>query len=99
MDKREFTEGMEFLRVLRKICLNPPKCHKIACNSAAIAISDFHNARKSKVKQNLPNILRLSPSIAHKINVLNGREICEIHHYVSVTSAASSVLSPTVQLT
>ena len=59
---------------------------------------DFHNAGKSKVKQNLPNILRLSPSIAHKTSsVLNGRKICEIHNYFSVTSAASIVLPPTVQ--
>ena len=37
MNKRDFTEGIKGLSVLRKICLNPPKCHKIACNSAAIA--------------------------------------------------------------
>ena len=37
MNKRDFTEGIEVLSVLRQICLNPPKCHKIACNSAAIA--------------------------------------------------------------
>ena len=59
---------------------------------------DFHNVRKSKVKQNLPNILRLSPSLAHTTRcVLNGRKISEFHNYFSVTSAASIVLQPTVQ--
>ena len=52
----------------------------------------------SKVKQILPNVLRLSPSIAHKTSsVLNGRKISEIHNYFSVTSAASIVLPPTAQ--
>ena len=37
VNKRDFTEGIELLRVLRKICLNPPKNYKIACNSAVIA--------------------------------------------------------------
>ena len=50
------------------------------------------------MKQNFPNILRLSPSMAHKTNrVLNGRNISEIHNYFSVTSAVSIVLPSTVQ--
>ena len=69
------------------------------CNPAILSLAvSCHDVQKSKVKQNLPNILRLSPSIAHKTSsVLNGRKINEIHNYFSVTSAASIVLPPTVQ--
>ena len=100
MNKRDITEGIEVLRVLRKICLNPPKCHKIACNCAAVATLNVIFIMRGRVKLNktLPNILRLSPSIAHKTSsVLNGRKISEIHNYFSVTSAASIVLQPTGQ--
>ena len=52
MNKRDFTEGIEVLRVLRKVCLNPPKCHKIACNSAAIAILNMIFIMRGRVKLN-----------------------------------------------
>ena len=52
MHKRDFIEGIEVLRVLRKICLNPPKCHKIACYSAAIATLNVIFIMRGKVKLN-----------------------------------------------
>ena len=50
MNKKNFTEGIEVLRVLRKICLHPTKCHKIACNSAAIAILNVIFIMRGRVK-------------------------------------------------
>ena len=52
MNKREFTKGIEVLRVLRKICLNPPKYHNIACNSAAIATLNVIFIMRGRVKLN-----------------------------------------------
>ena len=52
MNKRDFTDGIEVLRVLRKICLNPPKCHKIACNCAAIATLNVIFIKRGRVKLN-----------------------------------------------
>ena len=52
MNKRGFKEGIEVLRVLIKICLNPPKCHKIACNSAAIATLNLIFIMRGRVKLN-----------------------------------------------
>ena len=52
MNKRNFAEGIEVLGVLRKICLNPPKCHKIACNSAAIATLNVIFVMRGRVKLN-----------------------------------------------
>ena len=101
MNKRDFTKGKEVLRVLRKICLNPPKCHKIACHSAAIAT--FFNVifivrGRVKLNKTYPTYFRLSPTIAHKTSsVLNGRKNSEIYNYFSVTSAAPIVLPPTVR--
>ena len=52
MNKRDFTEEIEVLRVLRKICLNPQKCHKIACNCAAIATLNVILIVRGRVKLN-----------------------------------------------
>ena len=56
MNKGDFMEGIEVLRVLRKICLNPPppqkKNHKIACNSAAIATLNKIFLMHGRVKLN-----------------------------------------------
>ena len=52
MNKRDFTEGIEVLRLLRKICLNPSKCHEIAYNSAAIAIMNVIFIMRGRVKLN-----------------------------------------------
>ena len=52
MNKRDFTEGIEVLRVVRKICLSPPKCQKIACNSTAIATLNVSFVMRGWVKLN-----------------------------------------------
>ena len=52
MNKRDFTEGIEVLRILRKICLSPQKCHKKACNSMAIATLNVIFIMRGRVKLN-----------------------------------------------
>ena len=54
MNKRDFyrRNRSSKKRVLRKICLNPPKCHKIACNSAAIATLNVISIMHGRVKLN-----------------------------------------------
>ena len=52
INQRDLTEGIEVLRVLRKICLNPSKCHKIACNCAAIATLNVIFIMRERVKLN-----------------------------------------------
>ena len=54
MNKRDFTEGIEVVRILRKNCLNPQKCHKIACNSAAIVTLNVIFIMHERVKLNKP---------------------------------------------
>ena len=85
MNKSDFTEEKEVLRVLRKICLNPPKCHKIACNSAAIATLNVIFIIRGRIKLNktYPTYLTIAFYSQKTSNVLNGRKISEIHNYFS----------------
>ena len=55
--KRDYTEGIAVLRVLRKIGMNPPPpppppCHKIICHSAAIATLNVIFIMRGRVKLN-----------------------------------------------
>ena len=54
MNESDFKEGIEVLRVFRKVCLNPPKCHKIACNSAAMATLNVIFIMRGRVKLKKP---------------------------------------------
>ena len=71
MNKRDFTEGIEVLRVLRKICLIHPKCHIIACNSAAIASPGADPGIFVRRGPNFPKILKSKKII---IIIINGEE-------------------------